>query len=88
MDQLRRRPTERRAYELWEDAGRLDGRELEFKLQAEQEVGNLGGVNEADSKKRRPGDNRFDHRHGFSGACNAVTVPPHALKTVPARLDQ
>lgn len=30
--------TRRRAYELWENAGRPEGRELEFWLQAEREV--------------------------------------------------
>ena len=48
MDEQRHRRIELRAYKLWEEADRPDGRELEFWLQAEQEVGNLGGVNEAD----------------------------------------
>ena len=48
MDEELHRLIEQRAYRLWENADRPDGRELEFWLQAEQEVGMLAGAAEAD----------------------------------------
>ena len=48
MDEKLHRLIEQRAYCLWENANRPDGRELEFCLQAEQEVGIFAGADEAD----------------------------------------
>lgn len=44
--------TSRRAYELWEEAGRPSGRDLEFWLRAELEV--LRRENCPDRKERQP----------------------------------
>jgi hypothetical protein len=48
MDEKLHRSIERGADALWEDADRPDGRELEFWLQADQEVDVLDGANEAE----------------------------------------
>ncbi len=45
--ELRRR-VERRTKALWEAAGRPPGRELEFRLQAEEELGQLSVAGEED----------------------------------------
>jgi hypothetical protein len=39
---------ERRVQELWQAAGRPEGRELEFRLQAEEELGQLSVAGEED----------------------------------------
>ena len=48
MDEKLHRLIEQQAYQLWENADRPDGRELEFWLQAEQQVGMRAGAGEAD----------------------------------------
>ena len=48
MNEKLHRAIEQRAYALWENADRPDGRELEFWLQAEQEIGISLAAREAD----------------------------------------
>lgn len=48
MNEDLHRRIERRAFALWEDADRPDGRELEFWLQAEQEMGSQEAVSGSD----------------------------------------
>ena len=57
-----RRRIERRTLELWDAAGRPEGRELEFRLQAEAELGMLSVAGEEDPQvavgQFAPGDLR------------------------------
>lgn len=48
MDEELRKAVEQRAYALWEAAGRPEGGDLEFWLQAEGEIGTLSVAGEED----------------------------------------
>lgn len=48
LDEASRRLIRERAYALWEADGRPEGRELDYWLQAEQELGNLSDAGEED----------------------------------------
>ncbi len=48
MNEKLHRLIEQQAYQLWENADRPDGRELEFWLQAEQQIGMVAGPDEVD----------------------------------------
>ena len=48
MDEALRRAVEQRAQELWEAAGKPEGHDLEFWIQAEEEIGGLSVAGEED----------------------------------------